>query len=83
MPKSLKAGDVLGVTLDQSDFPVKLRFYVNGTLYHEVRGPSADATPVVELHDAESAAAVNFGTFTFEVSPPPGFDGIIKTRSIL
>lgn len=78
----LRAGDVVGVSLDQSDFPVALRFYVNGGPCAELRGPSAEPTPILQLSGDDDSVQVNFGSRAF-AHPRHGFDGIIRSRNIL
>ena len=83
LPRHLKTGDVVGVALNQSDFPVSLRFWFNGTLVKEIIGPSTDSTPILQLKTADAAVAVNFGATDFAHDPPNGYLGLIKSRSIL
>ncbi|KAL1528620.1 hypothetical protein AB1Y20_009958 [Prymnesium parvum] len=83
LPRPLKAGDVIGVALNQSDFPVTLRFFLNGKLCNELMGPSTESTPVVALHTDDTAVAVNFGATSFSQSAPSGYGGLIKSRSII
>lgn len=80
--EGLVDGDVLGVALDQADFPVRLRFYVNGTQRADLRGPVTEATPVLELSGRGSAVRMNFGQFPF-AHRLPGFDGLIRSRSLI
>ena len=84
LPQVLQPGDVIGVALDQADFPVSLRFYVNGTQYAEVRGPATESTPIVHLYSSTDAVAVNFGLQPFARPPPSGgYSGLLRSRSIL
>lgn len=83
LPVSLAHGDVIGITLDQSDYPVSLRFSLNGNQCAEVKGPSTEATPIVQLRTVDAAVAVNFGATDFTHRAPMGYSGLIKSRSIL
>lgn len=79
----LRAGDVIGVSLDQSDFPVSLKFFRNGVQCADLRGPSAEPTAILQLSGADDRVRVNFGGLPFAHPPPHGFEGIIRSRSIL
>ena len=81
--KALRPGDVLGVALNQSDYPVSLRFFLNGKLCRELVGPSTEPTPVLHLKTAHTAVVVNFGATAFAQQPPSGYLGLMKSRSIL
>ena len=83
LPRPLKTGDVLGVALNQSDFPVSLRFFFNGTLCSELIGPATESTPIIKLKSADAAVAVNFGATDFAQQAPQGYLGLIKERGIL
>lgn len=80
---SVRAGDVIGVSLDQSDFPVALKFFRNGVQCADLRGPSAEPTAIVQLSGANDRVRVNFGGLPWAHPPPHGFEGIIRSRSIL
>jgi len=78
----VEAGDVIGVALDQADFPVRLRFYVNGAERADLRGPVTEATPILELSGGGSKVKMNFGSAPF-VHRQPGFEGLIRSRSLI
>ena len=122
---TLQEGDVLGVWLDQGDYPVTLRYAHNGVQIPATAclSPSAEALPAVQLggeevrsltatdsrppeqpYPARPAApphlpllaraqprrrlpctqlAINFGAVPFKHKPKQGFDGVIKSRSII
>ena len=82
LPTPLQAGDVIGVALDQGDYPVSLRFYQNGLPVTEQRGPVTESTPVIELSDGAKVVC-NFGAGSWMHKPVSGFRGIIKSRSLL
>ena len=82
LPTPLQAGDVIGVALDQGDYPVSLRFYQNGLPVTEQRGPVTESTPVIELSDGAKVVC-NFGAGSWMHKPVSGFEGIIKSRSLL
>ena len=81
MPRPLQPGDVLGAALDQADFPVRLRFFHNGSLAADVRGPVTEATPIIELGGA-ACVSVNFGQLPFSYQPP-NFEGLLKSQSLI
>ncbi len=83
LAQPLRAGDVIGVAFDQADYPVALRFYLNGQQCAEVRGPVSDATPIIRLHALTDSVVVNFGDQDFSRGPPNGFTGLLRSRSII
>ena len=77
----LAVGSVIGVALDQSDYPVRLRFFHNGALCSDVRGPVTEAMPILELNGGASVT-VNFGEKPF-MSKLAGFEGIMPSQSLI
>ena len=77
-----KSGIAVGVALDQGDYPVSLRFYQNGLPVTEQRGPVTESTPVIELSDGAKVVC-NFGAGSWMHKPVSGFEGVIKSRSLL
>lgn len=77
----LATGSVIGVALDQSDYPVRLRFFHNGNLCEDIRGPVTEAVPIFELTDG-AVVNINFGEQPF-ASKPAGFDGVIRSQSLI
>ena len=75
-------GEVVGCALDQGDYPVSLRFYQNGLPVTEQRGPVTESTPVIELSDGAKVVC-NFGAGSWMHKPVSGFEGVIKSRSLL
>ena len=116
---TLQEGDVLGVWLDQGDYPVTLRYAHNGVQIPATAclSPSAEALPAVQLggekvrplppktparpstealsqHCPDHRPAspdgarctqltINFGAVPFKHKPKQGFDGVMKSRSII
>ena len=80
---TLQEGDVLGVWLDQGDYPVTLRYAHNGVQIPATAclSPSAEALPAVQLGGEE--LTINFGAVPFKHKPKQGFDGVMKSRSII
>ena len=66
---------------DQADYPVRLRFFHNGSLAADMRGPVTEATPIIELTGA-AGVSVNFGQLPFRYQPP-NFEGLIKSQSLI
>ncbi len=87
LQQALQPEDVIGCAMDQSDYPVKLSFFLNGTLVREIRGPVAEATPILSLEGAAPGVAVtaNFGQKRFSYKPAhlSGFDGLLRSRSLI
>jgi hypothetical protein len=87
LPTGLKPGDVIGCAMDQTDYPVKLSFFLNGKLVREVRGPVAEATPILSLEGAAPGVALmaNFGQKRFSYKPKhlSAFDGLLRSRNII
>ena len=84
VPAGLGKGDIIGVALDQADFPVSLTFWHNGKELKALRGPNTEATPLIELPEASDEVQVNFVGPEFAHAPASGsFSGIIKARSLL
>ena len=81
MTSPLQRGDVLGAALDQADYPVRLRFFHNGSLAADMRGPVTEATPIIELTGA-AGVSVTFGQLPFRYQPP-NFEGLIKSQSLI
>ena len=84
LSEPLQAGDIIGVVLDQGDYPVRLAFSLNGTQVRELRGPVAEATPILALDGPAPGVALtaNFGQKPL-AHKPRGFDGLLRSRSII
>jgi len=82
----LEDGDVVGVAMDQGDYPVRLLFYLNGVVVRDVRGPVAEATPIISLEGPSPGVALtaNFGQRPFQHKPKSqGFEGLLRSRSLI
>ena len=75
------AGDVLGCAIDQADYPVQVYFYKGTQLIHQMSGVRGEVSPAFSVGDGASIE-VNFGARPY-VHIPPGFQGIIKSKSLL
>ena len=70
--------DIITIKLDKG----VLRFYQNGLPVTEQRGPVTESTPVIELSDGAKVVC-NFGAGSWMHKPVSGFEGVIKSRSLL
>ena len=76
-------GEVVGVAVDQADYPVQVYFYSGGKLIHQLSGVRGEVLPAFSVSDGASLD-VNFGSREPWAQPmPPGFEGIIKSISLL
>jgi len=78
----LAAGATLGVALDQGDYPVQVYFYLDGKVVHQISGIRGEVLPAFSV----SGGAVlepNFGGKPYAQGMPMGFQGIIKSMSLL
>jgi len=78
---SIKEGDVLGCALDQADYPVQVYFYKGSQLVRQLSGVRGEVMPAFSVADGAILTA-NFGSVEY-ASMPPGFQGIIKCKSLL
>ena len=84
LPRPLATGDVLGVALDQADYPVKIKFTLNGEPVASISGPATECTPIFRLFATSDSVSVNFGDAgPFAHAPGGGFSGLMRSRSIL
>ena len=78
----LPAGSTLGVALDQGDFPVQVYFYESGKVVHQVSGIRGEVLPAFSVANGAVLEA-NFGSKPYAQGMPMGFQGIIKSMSLL
>jgi len=110
-------GDVVGVALDQGDYPVQVYFYLKGRVIHTMSGIRGEVCPAFSVGDgarlqcvprtrprptparlpalsgprpapprprpAPCAGRPNFGSTDYAQGMPAGFQGIIKSMSLL
>ena len=77
------AGEVVGVALDQADYPVQLYFYKGGRLIHQISGIRGEVLPAFSVGGGASLDA-NFGSKEpWANTVPAGFEGLIKSMSLL
>jgi len=79
---SLPAGSTLGVALDQGDFPVQVYFYLDSKVVHQVSGIRGEVLPAFSVANGAVLEA-NFGSKPYGQGMPMGFQGIIKSMSLL
>ena len=77
----LSVGDVLGVAIDQADYPVQCYFYKGSTLVHQMSGIRGEVLPAFSVADG-AQIEVNFGHTAYAYMPN-GFQGIIRVVSML
>jgi hypothetical protein len=78
----LPAGSTLGVALDQGDFPVQVYFYLDGKVVHQVSGIRGEVLPAFSVANG-AVVEPNFGQTPYAQGMPMGFQGIIKSMSLL
>ena len=81
LPK-LPFGTVLGVALDQGDYPVQVYFYLDQKVIHQVSGIRGEVLPCFSVADG-AVLEPNFGGKPYAGGMPMGFQGIIKSMSLL
>ena len=74
--------DVIGIALDQGDYPVQVYFYRDGKVIHQISGIRGEVLPAFGVSDGASLE-VNFGGNDYANGIPSGFQGIIKATSIM
>merc|ERR1719502_2133490 len=79
---ALPAGSTLGVALDQGDYPVQVYFYLDGKVVHQVSGIRGEVLPAFSVANGAVLEA-NFGGVPYAQGMPMGFQGIIKSMSLL
>uniref|UniRef100_A0A7S2DQK9 SPRY domain-containing protein n=1 Tax=Haptolina brevifila TaxID=156173 RepID=A0A7S2DQK9_9EUKA len=79
---ALGAGDTIGVAFDQGDYPVQLYFYRDGKVVHQLSGIRGEVLAVFSVSDG-AVLEPNFGGKPYLQGMPPGFQGIIKSMSLL
>ena len=80
---TLAPGDVLGIAFDQADYPVQLYFYKDGKVVNQLSGIRGEVLPVFSVADG-AVLEPNFGGKAYALGMPPGgFQGIIKSMSLL
>ena len=79
---SLQPGDVVGCAIDQADYPVQVYYYKGGARIHQVSGIRGEVLPVFSVSNGASLE-VNFGSVDYAQGIPAGFQGMIKSKSIL
>lgn len=75
-------GDTIGCALDQGDYPVQVYFYVKGKVVHQISGIRGEVLPALSVGDGAMLEA-NFGAREYDQGMPAGFQGIIKSMSLL
>ncbi|KAL1508014.1 hypothetical protein AB1Y20_007612 [Prymnesium parvum] len=75
-------GDVIGCALDQGDYPVQVYFYIKGKVVHQISGIRGEVLPAFSVDDGAVLEA-NFGGREYSQGMPSGFQGIIKSMSLL
>lgn len=78
----LKSGDTIGCALDQGDYPVQVYFYHGGKVIHQISGIRGEVMPLFSVDDGAVLEA-NFGGKEYAQGMPAGFQGIIKSMSLL
>jgi len=78
----LVAGETIGVAFDQGDYPVQLYFYREGKVVHQMSGIRGEVIAVFSVADG-AVLEPNFGGRPYSQGMPPGFQGIIKSMSLL
>ena len=78
----LPAGSTLGVALDQGDFPVQIYFYLDSKVVHQVSGIRGEVLPAFSV-SGDAVLEANFGGKPYVQGMPMGFQGIIKSMSLL
>jgi len=76
------AGEVIGCALDQGDYPVQVYFYHQGKVVHQISGIRGEVLPAFSVGDGAVLEA-NFGGREYQQGMPAGFQGIIKSMSLL
>ena len=79
---ALGPGEVLGVAFDQGDYPVQLYFYKKGRQVHQLSGVRGEVLPVFSVADG-AVLQPNFGGKPYAERVPSGYQGIIKSMSLL
>jgi hypothetical protein len=79
---TLAAGETIGVAFDQADYPVQLYFYKEGKVVHQISGIRGEVLPVFSVADG-AMLEPNFGGKSYAQGMPLGFQGIIKSMSLL
>jgi len=79
---SIQPGTVVGCALDQGDYPVQVYFYVDGKVIHQISGIRGEVLPAFSVSDGATLEA-NFGGREYAQGMPAGFQGIIKSLSLL
>lgn len=79
---ALGPGEVLGVAFDQGDYPVQLYFYKKGRQVHQLSGVRGEVLPVFSVADG-AVLEPNFGGKPYAERVPSGYQGIIKSMSLL
>lgn len=74
-------GDTIGCAVDQADYPVQVYFYKGSQLLEQKSGVRGEVLPAFSVSDG-AVLEVNFGASRF-AHLPPGFDRIIKSKSLL
>ena len=78
----VQSGAVIGVALDQGDYPVQVYFYREGKVIHQISGIRGEVLPAFGVADGASLE-VNFGAGDYANGIPSGFQGIIKATNIM
>mmetsp|Transcript_33037 Transcript_33037/g.74641 ORF Transcript_33037/g.74641 Transcript_33037/m.74641 type:complete len:90 (+) Transcript_33037:262-531(+) len=78
----LQPGAVIGCALDQGDYPVQVYFYSEGRVIHQISGIRGEVLPAFSVSDGATLEA-NFGGREYAQGMPAGFQGIIKSMSLL
>ena len=78
----LRPGSTLGIALDQGDYPVQVYFYLEGKVVHQISGIRGEVLPCFSVADG-AVLEPNFGGSAYAQGMPLGFQGIIKSMSLL
>lgn len=77
------AGEVIGVAIDQADYPVQLYFYSGSRLVQQLSGIRGEVMPAFSVAGG-ATLDVNFGRKEpWAGTVPAGFEGLIKSMSLL
>lgn len=79
---AIAVGETIGVALDQGDYPVNVYFYRDGAVAHQMSGIRGEVLPAFSVGDG-AVLEVNFGAKDYAMGMPTGFQGIIKSMSLL
>ena len=73
---------MIGIALDQGDYPVQVYFYLDGKVVHQISGIRGEVMPAFSVANG-AVVEPNFGGKPYAQGMPMGFQGIIKSMSLL